>query len=233
MKQPGSPPLLLVTLVIAGFSTGFAKGNSTFRTQAVKDTITVAAQDSIPYFMENEISIGIGAAYSPEMSMFNVAEDVAAGTNVGISIAYLRNLNEQIAVGINFYGYFKSIDNAPIIVNGNPKEYTLNVSTMNIGAECRYMFSRQKVRPYGFLVICYATGSLNNDELGSLRMNGFSGGGGAGADISLGMNWSLAIEGTASFGTAKWAQPPFSNSTGDDYNPTMYMGLVRISYLWE
>jgi hypothetical protein len=131
------------------------------------------------------------------------------------------------------YGYFKSIDNAQLIVNGSPKAYTLTVSTLNIGAECRYTFSREKIRPYALALLSYATGSLNNDELGSLHISGFSGGGGLGAAIALGNRWNLAIEGTASIGTATWAQPPFTNSTSDDFNPTMYMGIIRVSYLWD
>ena len=200
---------------------------------SAQDSTDASTPMTIPPFMANEISMGVGAAYSPEKDIFNVQDDVAAGTNVGVSIAYLRNLDEQFAVGINFYGYFKSIDNVQITSNGISKAYTLEVSTMNIGAECRYMFSTEKLRPYAMALLSYATGNLSNDELGSLRINGISGGGGIGADLSLGSNWGLALEGIASFGSAKWAQLPFSNSTSDDFNPTMYMGHLRVTYLWE
>lgn len=225
--------ILILAFIGAGLSTEYASGTSPVQAADSQDSTAVAAQDSIPTLMRNEISFGLGAAYSPEKDLFNVPNDVAAGTNVGISITYLQNLNDRVALGVNIYGYFKSIDNAMLTTSGGTKEYTLSVSTFNLGVECRYFFSRDKIRPYGLLLLSYSTGSLSNSELGSLRLSGISGGGGIGADISLGQHWALALEGIASFGTAKWEQPPFTNSTGDDFNPTMYVGLVRVSYLWE
>jgi len=223
-RKPFSLPYILFTLITFMFP---APGSA-------QDSTSVPGVPPLPTFTANEVSLGIGAAYSPEKDVFNVQDDVAAGTNASISLAYLRNLNAQFALGINLYGYFKSVNNVQIITSTGSGSYTLNVSTLNVGVECRYTFSRESsIRPYALVLLSYVSGDLSNDELGSLSITGFAGGGGLGADVSLGDSWGLALEATASVGTAEWEKPPFTNSTSADFNPTMFMILLRTTYLWE
>lgn len=198
-----------------------------------QDTPSASAADSAIGYMQNEISFGIGPSYSPEKDIFNVPSDAAAGTNVGINLTYYRNLTERYAIGVAMYGYFKSIDNVTVTSGGSSKIITLNFSTFNVSASGKYFFSRGNMNPYVFVVAGYSSGSVHNDELGDLNLHGFSGGGGAGVGFTLGTNWLLSIEGLASFGSAKWSEAPFTNSTGTDFNPGILAGYLKIGYCWN
>ena len=73
-------------------------------------------------------------------------------------------------------------------------------------------------------------GSLKNSDLGELELSGLSAGGGS--NLILGDNWSMALEAIASFGSTNWKQPPFTNSSGKEFDPSMMALLAKVSYIW-
>jgi hypothetical protein len=189
-----------------------------------------AQQDSVSGIIPNEISFGLGAAKSFEKNIFNIPDDVEGGTNLGISIAYFRHLNEHWAVGVNLFGYMKTVDNVIILRGGSLENVNIDVSLINITGEAKYIFSRGTVEPYCLAFLAYSSGSLESEKLGRLNLSGVSGGAGAGLAVPLTKSFVISAEALASVGTAKWKEAPFLNSDGSDFNPSFIALFGQISY---
>jgi hypothetical protein len=191
---------------------------------------SIAQQDSVNVMKQNEILFGLGAAKSFEKNIFNLSDDVEGGTNLGITIAYFRHLNEHWAIGINLFGYMKTVDDMMILRNSNFEKAKFDVSLVNIGGEVKYYFSRRSVEPFCLAFLAYSSGSLQNDQLGTLNLSGVSGGMGAGMGIPVAESFIITLEALCSLGSADWKEPPFLNSDGSDFNPSFIAVFGEVSY---
>lgn len=189
-----------------------------------------AQEDSDVPTLLNEVSFGLGAAHSFEKNMFNVPSDAEGGTNLSFIISYFRHLDNHWAIGINTYGFMKTVDDVLLNIGGINKMSELDVTVLNLSAVGKYIFSRGSVEPYCLALIAYTGGTLHEDELGTLGLNGISVGGGAGVSFLLNESITISLEGIASFGTAEWKERPFYNSSGIDFDPAMAVGFVQVSY---
>ena len=81
-------------------------------------------------------------------------------------------------------------------------------------------------------MVNYAGGSVQSDQTGTLSQSGFALGGGVGVIWMVGDAVGISLEGLGNFGDAKWKQPPFQNSTGTDFDPSMFAIVAGVSYFW-
>ncbi|MBI5476348.1 MAG: hypothetical protein HY964_06395 [Ignavibacteriales bacterium] len=191
---------------------------------------TFCQEDQTAEFLKHEVSLGLGAANSFENSMFNLDEDTKTGTNFALTLDYFYNFDERYAIGISIYGFSKTVNDFWIITSGSPKKVSLDFLALNLSAVGRYTFTRGTVEPYAIAQLSYSSGSLENNDLGKLNLNGVSVGVGGGVGLPLSESFAVTTEVIASFGTAKWKEKPFLNSGNTDYNPSLVAGFVKISY---
>lgn len=192
--------------------------------------LLLSAQDEQPeLFLQNEVSIGIGAGFPLEKDALNVVGEPKVPPSFALNIGYRRYLERNVAIGVRLYGYINKLSGYTVTDQSNvTTNADFDIETLNIAFEGLMLFSDGKVRPYGFLMAGYATGTLSHDELGNLSLNGFAGGGGLGLQFEVSQTVVIAVEGVGSFGTAKWEKQPFSNSSGDTFNPSVIMALANV-----
>ncbi|MCI0474467.1 MAG: hypothetical protein L0Y76_12870, partial [Ignavibacteria bacterium] len=148
--------------------------------------INIFAQDTSVSYYRNEITFGMGYAYGFEKSVFNLTEDNAVESAVGININYCYYLNKEIGLGARFFGYTKELNEYYLYYpDGSTKKTTYTLSAGNLDAEFRYVFNRGVVEPYGFLLFGLTSGSAS-DDISDLSFSGFNIGAGAGAKLKIG-----------------------------------------------
>ncbi|MDP3682424.1 MAG: hypothetical protein Q8S01_00685, partial [Ignavibacteria bacterium] len=76
------------------------------------------------------------------------------------------------------------------------------------------------------------SGSLQNSDLGNLNLSGISFGGGLGTKLNFSRNWAVSVEAFGYFGSAKWKQKVFTNSTGTSFNPGQAGATIGVVYRW-
>ena len=195
--------------------------------------INIAQEDSSHQTTPNEVSFGIGAVHSMEKSMFNLQYDVAGETNLGVHLGYLRHFTELWAIGINMYGYFKTVDDIWISNGGNFSKSSMDFTFLNLAVEGKYFLLRHPVEPYFLLQISYSSGMLEHKDLGKLNLNGISAGIGGGVGYPIIESVIVSAEAILSTGTAKWKEQPFLNSDGKVFDPSLIAGFVKIAYRFE
>lgn len=200
----------------------------------------VSAQDddddeSARLYIANEVSIGLGAAFPAEKDPFNIPGEPRIPTSPGINLGYRRYIQERVALGVRLYGYYNKLSNYFVTFpnSSTPVQADFTINTITIAFEGTMLFGRRPLQPYAFLMLGYVTGTLENDQAGSLGLNGVAGGGGVGIRAAVSHKVAIALEGMASFGTASWKQKPFTNSSGDKFNPSMFVALATVLIGWD
>ncbi len=180
-----------------------------------------------------EFSFGLGTGVAFETDVFKTdADKVKAEPSPLLNIAMHYTVDKNLSFGFRIEGYAQTINNIPVIINGTSKTEKFDLAVDNIGLDVRWTFSRSKLQPYGFVALNLVTGSLQNDDLGTLKMTGISFGGGVGTKLNFNQNWAATIEAMGFFGTAKWKQKVFTNSTGTNFNPGHAGFTIGVSYRW-
>ena len=181
----------------------------------------------------HEIWLGAGGAASFEKDVFNVVADFESSPEAAYSLVYLANLNARLAVGLHIYG---GSETSPEFLiqdqSGVTQLVKLDLNTFNFGARGRYTFTRATLSPYVLAGLSLAGGSIDSKVSGELTYTGVSACVGAGAGIGLGRHFMLSAEGFGSFGTANWKQPPFGNSSGKEFNPSIAGGTINLGFVW-
>lgn len=196
----------------------------------------VSAQEDVEVSpLRNEFLLGVGAAFPGEQHPLNTAGEARVPTSVGVNLAYLYRVTPEWGIGLRMVGYFVKTPSYTVQLAGESftRDLAFTLTSINIGGEVRYSFTREGAVPYAFGIVNYVGGSVQNDVMGTLNSNGFSGGVGVGVSLPVGGQFSLGFEGVASFGTAKWKQKPFENSSGTAYDPSMFGLFVNASYRWD
>lgn len=185
-------------------------------------------------FLETyEFSFGLGTGVAFETDVFKTdADKVKAEPSPLLNIAMHYTVDKNLSFGFLIEGYAQTINNIPVIISGTSKTEKFDLAVDNIGLDVRWTFSRNKFEPYGFVALNLVTGSLQNDDLGTLKMSGMSFGGGAGTKLNFSQHWAAVLEAVGFFGTAKWKQKVFTNSTGTNFNPGHAGFTIGISYRW-
>src|SRR5262249_5720509 len=116
--------------------------------------------------------------------------------------------------------------------SNNALNTTFDLYTYNMGVRYRHTIMRGRLSPYAFVGASWAFGSVEASITGSLKYTGFSACVGPGATLALGQHLLVSAELFGSFGTANWEQKPFSNSTGDEFNPGLVGGTVNVGIAW-
>ena len=180
-----------------------------------------------------EFSFGLGTGVAFESDIFKTdVEKVKAEPSPLINLAIQYTIDENLSFGFLLEGYAQSIHNIPVIIKGETKLEKFSLAVDNIGLDVRWTFSRGKFEPYGFVAANLVTGSLQNDDLGNLKMSGMSFGGGVGTKLNFSEHWGASIEAVGFFGTAKWEQKVFTNSTGTNFNPGHTGFTIGVVYRW-
>lgn len=181
--------------------------------------------------MPHELCFGLGYATSSEKDPVNIADDAKLSPGFGINLAYRYHVTELMSLGLHMYGYqAKTPEYVVLDPQGNRRTVSFSLSSINFGVQGRYAFVRSTVMPYIFAVLNLAFGTIQEEQTGTLGYSGVSAGGGLGASVFLSDRIALSLEGVASFGSARWKQKPFLNSTGTDFNPVMIGVFVNFSY---
>ncbi len=181
----------------------------------------------------HEVWIGIGGAASFEKNIFNVPDDIKSSPDDTGSLLYMFNLDSRRAIGIHIYGGDETTPEALLLTpSGGTLPVKFDLTTFNIGVRGRYTFSRGTFAPYAFVGASWANGTIESGPTGSLDFNGVSGCVGAGVNFALSRHFLLGAEGIGSFGTASWKQRPFSNSSGNHFNPSIAGGTVNLGFAW-
>jgi len=183
-------------------------------------------------FPGHEVWIGFGGAASGEKNIFNTPTDLESSPDVVTNIMYTRNFDATKALGLHFYGGTETTDKVTLTSSSGTVDTEFDLNTFNIGARYRHTFSRGTISPYLFGGASYAFGSIQSSPTGELNFTGVSGVVGPGASLRLGKNFLLSAELFASFGTATWEQAPFTNSSGDEFDPSLYGGTINIGFGW-
>jgi hypothetical protein len=131
------------------------------------------------------------------------------------------------------YGYTQHIYGVIIIdPEGNRDSVTLDFYTYNIGLEARWTFLTGRTRPYVYVVLNNADGVVNREDKRYFGYDGSTYGGGLGLSYRISHHFTVALDGVASFGSAKWERLPFVNSTGREFDPSMIGLMLNFSFLW-
>ncbi|MDP3149513.1 MAG: outer membrane beta-barrel protein [Ignavibacteria bacterium] len=180
-----------------------------------------------------EFSFGLGTGTAFETDIFKTdAAKVKASPEPLINLSMHYTMDENLSFGFLLEGYAQTINNIPVIIKGETKLEKFDLACDNIGLDVRWTFSRSKFEPYGFIAINLVTGSLQNDDLGNLTMTGMSFGGGLGAKLNFSKHWAASVEAVGFFGTAKWKQKIFTNSSGTSFNPGHAGATIGVVYRW-
>ncbi|MDI6803162.1 MAG: hypothetical protein QME58_04860 [Bacteroidota bacterium] len=186
-------------------------------------------------FKIHQVEFGLGGAKSFEKNPFNLTSgETDVSPDVAINFGYYYHHTEDIALCFRMYGFVASTPKYVVTtVDGRTLETEFDISLFNIGIGGKYIFSRGRIQPYGFLLLNLVSGTMESSSdksLGTLNLIGFSFGGGAGVNYMISQNIGISIEATGSSGLANWKQKPFINSTGKDFNPSMLGILLNASY---
>jgi hypothetical protein len=193
------------------------------------------SQEEEKTLYRNEVHLGFGYAYGFETNATRVGglEDKIGGA-IAVNLGFRYNFSTHLALGMSLYGYSKTLPPVQVTENNGmtaSREFT--VESMNIGLQGIWFFSRGTLQPYILVMMSWASATLSNDALGTLRANGFSTGGGLGTRVLLSEVLALSLEALGSAGKATWKQRPFLNSTGNTLDPSMIGVTVNLVYLWS
>jgi len=193
---------------------------------------TVHAQENEFFLPYNEFMLALGTGTASEKTVFNVPQDAKASPDFLVNFQYMYFLSPQVGVGIQLLGYSQTISGITI-TKQDLSQITpdLDLGVFNIGGRIRYSFLGGDLQPYVFGALNYVSGSVSSDATGTLNLNGFGYGGGAGLSFDIGRSFRLTAEGCLMLGTATWESKPFQNSVSDDFNPGMSGVLIGFSYL--
>jgi len=182
-----------------------------------------AEEPDAPWFRRHHFLLGIGTGATFEKDILNVggsADATAARPEPAYDFAYACNLNANWAVGLHLRGYsygFHDYVSAP----GGPARVRFTLDAYNQALRVQRFFSRNRLQPYA-----YAEAGLANGQVAGagdkVKYKGASGGGGAGALLVLTRHLGIYADGVLSLGAAKWADKPFANSAGRDFNPSYW-----------
>ena len=180
----------------------------------------------------HEVWIGFGGAASGEKNIFNTPTDLESSPDVVTTLMYTKNFDANKALALHLYGGTETTAKVTLTSSSGTIDTDFDLSTFNIGARYRHTFSRGTISPYLFGGASYVFGSISSSPTGELNFSGVSGIVGPGASLRLGKSFMLSAELFASFGTANWEQEPFTNSTGKEFDPSLYGGTVNIGFAW-
>ena len=182
----------------------------------------------------HEVWLGFGGAASFEKNIFNVPDDLESSPELAFSLGYIKNLDERRAFGFHVYGSYETTPSVLVQdpVSGAQELTEFELDTLNIGARYRHTFSRGTWSPYLFVGGSWANGSITSNPTGELTYNGISACAGPGIRVGLGRHFMFVAESFASFGVANWESPPFSNSSGTEFNPSQIGATVSLSRIW-
>ena len=180
----------------------------------------------------HEIWIGGGGASSSESSIFNVPSDLKFKPEAVFSLGYMHNYDERRAMGFHIYGASETTPDVALIGPSGLTTTTFDLYTYNFGVRYRQTFLRGGISPYAFVGASFASGSVESKATGGLNSSGFSVCLGPGAAVALGRSFMLSADLFGSFGSAKWKEKPFANSTSDKFDPSLIGGTLNISFVW-
>lgn len=182
----------------------------------------------------HEFTLAFGTASSSEKSAFNLpANDIRVSPSFSFYLGYYYSFTEQIAVGSHIIGYSQTIKDVGVTdASNNFKIVSFDFLPYNIGLQGRYLFLTGPVQPFISAMVNFVSGSLSNNEFGTLTILGFTAGGSAGIRVFLFDSLTLSANGFALFGSASFKDKPFLNSTGKDFDPSMTGLVFGIAYHW-
>jgi hypothetical protein len=184
--------------------------------------------------IRHEACFGLGPAIAFEDDLLNVPGEEKVKPDIGISLAYRYYVSEEFAFGLHMFGYTAKTPPYDVVdKSGTSKTASFTFGALNVGIQGRYMPIRGTVTPYLFATLSAALGSVDDPGTGTLQYYGVTFGGGLGVAFFLSSHVALSVEGSGVYGTAKWKEKPFQNSTSDDLNPSMIGLFVSVSYCWS
>lgn len=189
-------------------------------------------QGAVPKpWKKHEIFLGYGGAKSNEQHVFNVQSDWAGSPEGLVNLGYLYHFSPKGAVGIQGSGWMQTIKDVWVQdQNGNVRAYSFDLAVDNFGLQGRLIPVQGKVEPYVYLCANLTRGTLSNPDAGTLNISGTTFGGGGGANVFLGSHVTLGVEALALFGSANYEKQPFGNSTGKDFNPSIFGIMGQIAF---
>ncbi|MFQ5601233.1 MAG: outer membrane beta-barrel protein [Candidatus Krumholzibacteriia bacterium] len=194
--------------------------------------VALAAQSGDSFVPFHEIAFGLGWCGSTENDVFNV-DGVGVGSSVTLGFAYYYNASRAIAVGFHIYGYPESLGDVVLEhFEGGFRTVDFDLRIYTFGPRVRWTFVRGSTfSPYAYAGIGLTDGKVDGGTFGSLQLDGWSVVGGVGSTLITSSHFTLSIEGILSSGRADWDEPPFRNSAGDDFDPSMFGILVNLAFL--
>ncbi len=193
-----------------------------------------AQEESPPPMFRHEIGFGIGVAFPFEKDPLNVPVEEKVSPSLALGLLYRYHISTTFSVGLQMIGYAGRTPTYAVQKEGEStsKNLSFSLTSFNIGLQVRYTLTETPVRPYALAMVNFVSGSLQNDETGTLSNSGFSAGGGVGIAWMVSPQVAISLEGDGLFGNATWKQKPFVNSTGSEYDPSMFGLLLSVSYFW-
>lgn len=184
----------------------------------------------------NEVVFGLGATIPNEKDPLNVRNHDEMPISLIGNCGYRRYIADLAAIGIRAFGTVNTLSDYTITTTSNPtpRKTEFSLTTINVGLEGIILLADEgHTVPYLSLMVLYSTGVLTNKELGKLNYKGVSFGIGLGLRIDLSKTTALSLEGAGCFGKAKWERKPFSNSSGDEYNPSTVLLTASIWFSFK
>jgi len=196
--------------------------------------IVIAQEMEQGMIPQSEVKLAVGWSQSSETNLFKTPAEVTIPSMPDAEISIRRYLDDQFAFGLHLHGQFGKSSEFVVIDNfGEYKKSKFSLISFNVGIDGRWSPFTSFVKPYVLVVVNYAAGGVRSTEIGSLRYDGLSVGGGLGASMPVGDRISISLEAFGEFGTAEWKQLPFLNSRNRDFNPSMFGASLGISYRWH
>jgi hypothetical protein len=184
------------------------------------------------YYYSKEVSFGVGFANGTEKHVFNIPNDEAVNSVLGLNLNNCYFFDNAMGIGFRFVGYYKKLQELTLTdLHGNQKRVKYDLVNLAADGEFKCIFTQGKIKPYGFFLMGYSTGSISSGD-DKLYFSGLNAGIGAGLRIPIDRNWGISVEIFGIMGTAEWEEKPFLNSKGVDFNPSMVGILLNLSHVF-
>lgn len=182
--------------------------------------------------LSNELSVGLGVGFPRESDPLNVVGEEQLPTSVIGGLGYRKYVTNLLAIGFRFTGTLNNLKNYTVMVSGgNPQNIDFTLTRADLALEGLLLLSESRnMNPFVTVMVSYATGVLSSSDMGKLKYGGASFGGGLGLRFALSPSIWASVEGIGLFGSAKWKQAPFVNSSSTDFNPSSITLLTSISF---
>lgn len=181
-----------------------------------------------------EVTLGLGATYPSEMSPLNIPGDPPMPSSFALNMSIRWPVADLVFVGLRGFGTINKRSGYTVTSSTGTIEEnaSFRLTTYNLAADGILLLSKKSdITPYVLGMICYTGGIIADNRAASLKHQGYCFGGGGGIRLALSKTVALCLEGFFTSGRSYWEEPPASNASGTEYDPSTIILLANFSFV--